>query len=170
MKFHTIGLKGKFRELIGDPSVGFTAMVFGQPKSGKSTLMLELAHHLATNHGKVLYAAIEEGYGYTLREKIQRVGAVHRNLVFSEQLPEKLKGYDFVFVDSVSRAGMELEDLIKLKYQNPNTSFIFIFHATKDGKFRGENNLAHEVDVIIEVEPGLAKASGRFNAGGELKF
>ena len=37
MDFETIGLKGKFRKLIGDPSVGFTAMVFGQPKSGKST-------------------------------------------------------------------------------------------------------------------------------------
>jgi KaiC/GvpD/RAD55 family RecA-like ATPase len=40
MDFETIGLKGKFRELIGDPSVGFTAMVFGQPKSGKSTFMI----------------------------------------------------------------------------------------------------------------------------------
>ena len=27
MDFETIGLKGKYRELIGDPSVGFSAMV-----------------------------------------------------------------------------------------------------------------------------------------------
>ena len=47
---------------------------------------------------------------------------------------------------------------------------IFIFHATKDGKFKGGNELAHEVDVIIEVKPGLAQASGRFNSGGELKL
>jgi hypothetical protein len=38
MDFQTIGLKGKYRELIGDPSVGFTAMVYGLPKSGKSTM------------------------------------------------------------------------------------------------------------------------------------
>ena len=63
---------------------------------------------------------------------------------------------------------MELEDMIKLKNSFPRTGFIFDFHSTKDGKFRGGNDLAHEVDIIIEVEQGLAKASGRFNAGGEM--
>ena len=170
MDFDTIGLKGKFRELIGDPSVGFTAMVFGQPKSGKSTLMLEFAHHLAVHHGDVLYVAIEEGYGYTLKEKIARIGAVHARLNFSEALPKDVSTYDYVFIDSVSRAGMELEDLVKLKNRYPRTSFVFIFHATKDGKFKGGNELAHEVDVIIEVENKMATASGRFNAGGQLKM
>lgn len=170
LNFQTIGLTGKFRNLIGDPSVGFMAMVFGQPKSGKSTLMLEFAHHLAKHHGNVLYAAIEEGYGYTLKEKIQRVGAAHPRLSVAEQLPKSLKEFDIVFIDSVSRAGMELQDLIQLRKKNPKTSFIFIFHATKEGKFRGGNEYAHEVDVIINVEPGVARASGRFNGGGELKF
>lgn len=170
MDFDTIGLKGKFRELIGDPSVGFTAMVFGQPKSGKSTLMLEFSHHLAVHHGEVLYVAFEEGYGYTLKEKITRIGAVHARLNFSEALPKDVSTYDFIFIDSVSRAGMELDDLVKLKNLYPRTSFVFIFHATKDGKFKGGNELAHEVDVIIEVKPGLAQASGRFNSGGELKL
>jgi hypothetical protein len=170
MDFDTIGLKGKFRELMGDPSVGFTAMVFGQPKSGKSTLMLEFAHHLAVHHGEVLYVAFEEGYGYTLKEKITRIGAIHPRLNFSESMPKDVASYDFVFIDSVSRAGMELDDLVKLKNRYPHTSFVFIFHATKDGKFRGGNELAHEVDVIIEVENKMATASGRFNAGGQLKF
>lgn len=62
----------------------------------------------------------------------------------------------------MSRAGMELEDMIELKNKYPRTSFIFIFHATKDGKFKGGNELAHEVDVIIEVENGLAKGKGQF--------
>lgn len=165
MDFETIGLRGKFQELIGDPSVGFTAMVFGQPKSGKSTLMLDFAHHLAVNHGEVLYVAFEEGYGYTLKEKITRIGAIHPRLHFSEEMPGKLGAYDFVFIDSVSRAGMELEDMIELKNKYPRTSFIFIFHATKDGKFKGGNELAHEVDVIIEVENGMAKGKGRFGQG-----
>lgn len=169
MEFETIGLRGRFRELIGDPSVGFTAMVFGKPKSGKSTLMLRFAHHLAVHHGRVLYCAIEEGYGYTLKEKIERLGAAHERLVFSDRLPKQLAGYDFVFIDSVSKAGLELEDLVKLKKRHPRTSFIFVFHSTKDGRFRGGNEMAHEVDVIVEVESGLAKASGRFLAGGEMR-
>lgn len=165
MDFETIGLTGRFKELIGDPSIGFTAMVFGQPKSGKSTLMLEFAHHLAVHHGSVLYAAIEEGYGYTLKEKVSRIHAVHPRLSIAEELPKKLNQYDFVFIDSVSRAGMELEDIIKLKKRNPRTSFVYIFHSTKDGRFRGGNELAHEVDVIIEVQSGRAIGKGRFGNG-----
>ena len=47
-------------------------------------------------------------------------------------------------------------------------SFIFIYHTTKEGRFKGVNTHAHEVDVIIEVGKGEAKATGRFNAGGRL--
>ena len=58
MDFQTIGLQGRYKELIGDPSVGFTAMVYGLPKSGKSTMCLDFANYLAAHHGKVLYCAI----------------------------------------------------------------------------------------------------------------
>jgi len=171
MDFETIGLQGRFRELIGDPAVGFRAMVFGQPKGGKSTLMLEFAHYLASNHGNALYVAYEEGYGYTLKEKITRIGAIHPKLHFAEQLPKDLHKYGFVFIDSVSRAGMELADMIKLKNKYSRTSFIFVFHSTKDGKFKGGNELAHEVDTIIEVENGIAKGKGRFGQGEiEVRF
>jgi len=162
MDFETIGLNGKWKELIGDPSVGFSMMVFGQPKSGKSTLMLEFAQHLAENHGKTLYVAIEEGFGYTLKDKIQRVGATSSQLSFAADMPKKLYGLDFVFIDSTSRGGLEIEDLIKLQEQHPRVGFIYIFHTTKDGRFRGGNHYAHEVDIIVEVSPEEINASGRF--------
>lgn len=168
MEFETIGLQGKWKELIGDPSVGFSMMVFGQPKSGKSTLMLELAQYLAENHGKTLYVAIEEGFGYTLKDKIQRVGATSSQLSFAAEMPKKLDGLDFVFIDSISRGGMEIEDLIKLQEQHPRVGFIYIFHTTKDGRFRGGNHYAHEVDVIVEVSPEEINASGRFGPKNQL--
>jgi len=168
LEFETIGLQGRWKELIGDPSVGFSMMVFGQPKSGKSTLMLEFAQHLAENHGKTLYVAIEEGFGYTLKDKIQRVGANSNKLSFAADMPKKLDGLDFVFIDSISRGGMEIEDLIKLHEQNPRVGFIYIFHTTKDGRFRGGNHYAHEVDVIVEVAPEEVKASGRFSPSSTL--
>jgi len=164
MEFETIGLVGKWKELIGDPSVGFSMMVFGQPKSGKSTLMLEFAQHLAENHGKTLYVAIEEGFGYTLKDKIQRVGATSENLSFAAEIPKKLDRFDFVFIDSISRGGMEIDDLIKLQEQYPRVGFVYIFHTTKDGRFRGGNHYAHEVDVIVEVSPKEINSSGRFGA------
>ncbi|NVO09048.1 MAG: hypothetical protein HXX16_03710 [Bacteroidales bacterium] len=169
MEFETIGLKGRYRELIGDPSVGFSAMVFGLPKSGKSTLCIDFARHLAEHHGKVLFVAIEEGFGYTLKEKLERLGAIHPNLIIAEKIPDDLSQYQFVFIDSVSKASLTSQDLTKLRKDNPKTAFIFIFHTTKEGNFRGKQDFAHDVDVIIEVENGIAKANGRFGVGGKLE-
>ena len=81
----------------------------------------------------------------------------------AEQVPEDLSEFDFVFIDSVSKAGMEISDITALHKKFPRTAFIFIYHSTKEGKFRGGNEHAHEVDVIIEVVNGEASAVGRFN-------
>jgi deoxyadenosine/deoxycytidine kinase len=170
MDFQTIGLQGRYKELIGDPSVGFTAMVYGLPKSGKSTMCLDFANYLATHHGKVLYCAIEEGFGYTLKEKIERLKAHHSNLYITDRVPENLNDFHFVFIDSVSKAGMDVNDIDSLRKMHPEVSFIFIYHTTKEGKFKGVNEHAHEVDVIIQVEKGKASSTGRFNAGGSMEF
>jgi hypothetical protein len=169
MQFETIGLQGKYRELIGDPCVGFSAMVYGLPKSGKSTMCIDFAKYLAQHHGKVLYCAIEEKFGYTLKEKVERLHATDSNLFVSETVPENLSDYDFVFIDSVSRAGFDMDYLRQLRQDNPKTSFIFIYHTTKEGNFRGKNENAHEVDVIIEVADGKAKGNGRFGIGGMVE-
>ncbi|HEY4784758.1 MAG TPA: hypothetical protein VIH57_01860 [Bacteroidales bacterium] len=168
MQFETIGLQGKYRELIGDPCIGFTAMVYGLPKSGKSTLCIDFARYLAEHHGKVLYVAIEEKFGYTLKEKFERLKAIHPNLVIAEKLPEDLSPFQFVFIDSVSKAGLTTDDLTSLHKENPKTAFIFIFHTTKEGNFSGKQDFAHDVDVIIEVENGAAEANGRFGVGGRI--
>lgn len=170
MEFETIGLQGKYRQLIGDPSVGFTAMVYGLPKSGKSTLCLDFAKYLAAHHGKVLFCAIEEGFGYTLKEKIERLKADHPNLFLTDRVPDNLGDYQFVFIDSVSKAGMDISEIDRLHKSFPEVSFIFIYHTTKEGKFKGVNSHAHEVDVIIQVEKGVATATGRFSAGGRLEM
>jgi len=168
MNFETIGLQGKYRELIGDPCVGFSAMVYGLPKSGKSTLCLDFAKYLAEHHGKVLYCALEEKFGYTLKEKVERLKAVHPKLYVAEEIPENLSDYNFVFIDSVSRAKLTIDDLNRLRKDNPGVAFIFIFHTTKNGQFRGQNQFAHDVDVIIEVKDGEAKANGRFLPNGQI--
>jgi len=169
MDFETIGLEGKYKELIGDPSVGFSCMVYGKPKSGKSTMCIDFAKHLAQHHGNVLYAAIEEGYGYTMKEKLERLKALHKNLYISEIIPTKLKQFDFVFIDSVSKGKVDNDKLNELIKANPKTAFVFIFHATKEGDFRGGQENAHDVDCIIEVKDGVANGKGRFGIGGEIE-
>jgi hypothetical protein len=169
MQFKTLGFIGKWLQLIGDPSSNFTAMVFGKPKMGKSYLCVDFAGYLARNHGKVLYVANEEGLDYTLQEKLNDKNVKHPNLYVTATLPARLDDYDFIFLDSVNRLGLTPEDLRALKAQYPTKSFIYIFQATKQGNFRGENSFQHDVDVVIEVpEKGKAVQMGRFNQGGQL--
>jgi hypothetical protein len=171
VQFNTLGFTGKWLELIGDPSGNFTAMVFGKPKMGKSFLCIDFAGYLARNHGKVLYVANEEGLNLTLQEKLNDKNVKHPNLSVTGRLPSNLNSYDFIFLDSVNRLGLTVEDLRFLKSQYPSKSFIYIFQSTKQGNFRGENGFQHDVDVVIEVpEVGKAVQMGRFNQGGEMNI
>ncbi len=169
LQFNTIGFKDKWLSFIGDPAPGFTAMVFGMPKMGKSYLCVDFAGYLARNHGRVLYVAKEEKLDKTLQDKLNDKNVAHDNLDIADALPKDLNGYDFIFLDSVNKLGLSPQDLEKLKAENKGRSFIYIFQATKNGKFKGNNEFQHDVDVVIEVpEQGKAVQFGRFNQGGEM--
>lgn len=171
LNFNKLGFKGKWLKLIGDPSSGFTAMIFGKPKMGKSYLAVDFAGYLARNHGTVLYVAREEGIDDTLQQKLKNKNVAHPDLYVSDYLPTDLSKYDFVFLDSVNKLGLSPEDLEELKHNYPETSFVYIFQTTKMGNFRGGNEFQHDVDVVIEVpEKGVATQFGRFNQGGEINI
>ena len=171
LHFNSIGFTGKWLDLIGDPSPGFTAMVFGKPKMGKSYLCVDFAGYLARNHGTVLYVANEEKLDATLQMKLNDKDVKHENLFVSDYLPEDLSKYQFIILDSVNKLGLNPKDLDNLKRKNPGKSFIFIFQTTKDGNFKGANSYQHDVDVVIEIpEKGKATQFGRFNAGGEMNI
>lgn len=169
IQFNTIGLKGKWFDLIGDPSPNFSTMVFGKPKMGKSYLCIDFGGYLARHHGKVLYVAKEEGLDFTLQKKLNDKDVKHPNLFVASVLPNDLSPYNFIFLDSVNKLGLNPEQLTELKKQYPTKSFVFIFQTTKDGNFRGANSFQHDVDVVIEVpEKGKAVGFGRFSQGGEI--
>jgi len=171
LEFSSIGLKDKWLEFIGDPAPGFTAMVYGRPKMGKSYLCVDFAGYLARNHGKVLYVAKEEKLDATLQKKLKDKDVANENLFVADNLPKSLSGYQFVFLDSVNKLGLSPQELTKLKTDNPGVSFIYVFQSTKEGKFRGTNEFQHDVDVVIEVpEKGIAIQNGRFNQGGEMRI
>lgn len=169
LKFDTLGFTGKWLRLIGDPCAGFTAMVFGKPKMGKSYLCVEWAGYLARHHGNTLYVAREEQLNGTLQKKLDEKNVKHRSLDVSDHLPADLSPYEFVFLDSVNKLGLSPQDLDRLKAENPGKSFIDVHQTTKTGKFRGTNEYQHDVDIVIEVpERGKAVQFGRFNQGGEI--
>lgn len=171
LQFNTLGFKDKWLKFIGDPSSGFTAMVYGMPKFGKSYLCLDFAGYLARNHGRVLYVAKEEKLDKTLQDKLRDKNVAHTNLVVADAIPSDLSGYDFIFLDSVNKLRLTPQDLEKLKADNKGKSFIYIFQATKGGQFKGNNEFQHDVDIVIEVpEIGRAVQYGRFNQGGEMEI
>ncbi len=171
LDFQKLGFSGKWFNLIGDPSSGFTAMIFGKPKMGKSYLAVDFAGYLARNHGTVLYVAREEGIDDTLQKKLKDKNVAHPDLYVSDYLPSDLSNYDFVFLDSVNKLGLSPEDLEGIKHKYPDTSFIYIFQTTKQGNFRGGNEFQHDVDVVIEVpEKGKAVQFGRFHQGGAINI
>lgn len=171
VQFKTLGFVGKYRKLIGDPSKGFSVMVYGKPKMGKSFLCVDFAGYLARNHGNVLYVAKEEGLDMTLQDKLKAKDVAHPSLFVAEEIPSDLTPYDFIFFDSVNKLGLSTGDLETLRHNYPTKSFIYIFQTTKEGNFRGANEFQHDVDVVIQVpEKGLAVQNGRFNQGGEMRI
>ena len=171
MQFDSIGFKGKWLDFIGDPAQGFTAMVFGKPKMGKSYLCIDFAGYLSRNHGKVLYVAKEEKLDATLQKKLNDTNVKNPNLFVSDYLPGNLSEFDYVFLDSVNKMELQPNDLEALKTNFPNVSFIYVFQTTKEGNFRGSNHFQHDVDVVIEIpEKGRATQNGRFNQGGEMQI
>jgi hypothetical protein len=160
---------GKWERFVGKPQVGFHAMVFGVPKSGKSILCTQLAKYLADNFGSVLYVAAEEGFSLTLQNKLREFGSECENLHYAnfrefEHIRTALynNDFNFVFLDSVNFMKITPEQLRALKQENQGVSFITIQQATKDGKFRGSQEYAHDADVIINVANGEAHQQGRF--------
>lgn len=169
LEFATIGLKDKWKDFMGDPSPGFTAMVFGMPKMGKSYLCVDFASYLAKNHGKVLYVSKEEFMSPTLALKIKDKDAATENLDIAGSIPADLSAYQFVFLDSVTSLKLTPDDLKKLEEKFPNISFVYVFQVTKAGSARGTNEYMHNVDVVIEIpEKGKAVQFGRFNQGGKM--
>lgn len=170
-QFDTIGLTGKWLDFIGDPSPGFTVMVFGKPKMGKSYLCIDFAGYLAQHHGKVLYIAKEEKLHDTLKRKLVEMNVPHENLDVAAGLPSDLSPYQFIFLDSVNKLGLKPNQLEDIESEYPDKSFIYIFQTVKTGAFRGDNSFQHHVDVVVEVpKKGKAVQFGRFNQGGTLNI
>ena len=166
---------GKWGEFVGQPSVNFHAMVYGRPKQGKSILSVQWAKYLSEHFGKVLYVASEEGFSVTLQKKVMEFAMDNKNLDFAnfrdfEQIKNAVnKGkYKFVFIDSVNFIKITPEDVEDIKAENPQTAFITIQQATKNGNFRGSQEFAHNCDIVIRVEAGMASQQGRFQEPTEM--
>jgi len=170
--FNMLGFTGKWKQLFGNPAEPFKVMIYGNPGEGKSSLALTFANYLAKDHNKrVLMVSQEEGFGYTLKEKIQRLGVSHPNLFITDVMPSSLANYDVIVLDSVNTIGLEPDDLRKLYTKYPAKSWICIHQNTKEGKYRGSQEYEHDVDVSILCENMIATPKkSRFGGKESVKI
>lgn len=192
-------LDNRFEEFLGNKlSYPFKMLIWGLPGSGKSTLCMQLADQISTNH-KILYIAGEELLNSdTLKDKQNRSIQPQnkKNCIFINRLPNcetEWKGllyekslqntpqvkFKIVFYDSVTKLEITpfyvgaIANDCKMPFFNANFSHVFITHAHKDGQmYRGDGSWAHEVDIIIKCERGIAiTEKNRFGeTGKELKI
>ena len=170
MEIPSIGLKGKWNVLMGDPSPGFSLLISGIPGNGKSTTAIQLTEYLNRNHGRAIFLASEQrGQNKPLQMLLERFKATFdiwtKPSNDLDVISQKIKGYDFVTIDSVNNLKLQPEEIEQLRERNPKASFISVMQSTKDGRIRGSQEFLHNCDIHVKMEDFIAKQTkSRFAA------
>jgi len=160
------------RVLGGGIVSGSLILVGGDPGIGKSTLMLQVSHHLARNAGQVLYVSGEESFNQT-RLRARRLGAFDEGLfILTETSVDTIRKhiasgeYEFVVIDSIQSVyssqlpgapgsvGQVREcanEFLRLAKGHSIPIFL-VGHVTKQGAIAGPRLLEHVVDTVLYFE------------------
>ena len=167
------------RVLGGGVVPGSVVLLAGEPGVGKSTLLLQLAHAVASPERRVLYVSGEES-PQQIKLRSQRLDVVGKDILL---LPETDLDVIFRRLEE-SRPALVIIDSIQTLYSNAEASGpgsvaqvreaglqllrwakagetpVFISgHMTKDGNLAGPRVLEHMVDVVLYLE---SQESGGF--------
>ncbi len=163
----------EFDRVLGGGIVsGSVVLVGGEPGIGKSTLLLQVCHRIASTEGKVLYVSSEESVMQT-RLRADRLGVSSDNLlVVSETNLDRIRQYveeekpALVIVDSIqmiyrpdlpSAPGSvgqvrECAADLAMHAKRHGISLFIVGHVTKDGAIAGPKTLEHLVDAVLYFE------------------
>lgn len=157
------------RVLGGGIVKGSLTLISGDPGIGKSTLLLQTAHNISNNYGRVLYVSGEESEeqikirGDRLNVNAKELYVVSEtNLDAIEVYIEDLKPA-FVIIDSIQtiyKEGVtsapgsvsqvrECSNHIMRIGKGKNISFFIVAHVTKQGELAGPRVLEHMVDTVL---------------------
>ncbi|MFA8438949.1 DNA repair protein RadA [Pueribacillus sp. YX66] len=183
------------RVLGGGIVPGSLVLVGGDPGIGKSTLLLQTSHQLASNGQKVLYVSGEESMKQT-KMRAERIGIrdpllfvlAETNLEFIEEAIDKLEP-TFIVIDSIqtmfyptvtSAPGSvsQVRECTGQLMRIAKTKGIAVFivgHVTKEGAIAGPRLLEHMVDAVLYFEGErhhayrlLRAVKNRFGSTNEL--
>ncbi len=166
------GIEEMDRVLGGGLVGGSAVLVGGDPGIGKTTLLLQVFHKLASSGLRVLYVTGEES-ARQIKLRAARIGATSVNLLVCVEtsleniLKEVRKlGPHVVVVDSIqtvytdhlsSAPGSvgqvrESSGKLILLAKKLNIPFFLVGHVTKDGSIAGPKVLEHMVDTVLYFE------------------
>jgi DNA repair protein RadA/Sms len=177
------------RVLGGGIVPGSLMLLGGDPGIGKSTLMLQIAHSLASRYGTVLYVSGEESFDQT-RLRAERLKAIHENVhLLTESSIDTIRthikknDYACIVVDSIQSVySSELSsvpgsvgqvrecanEFLRLS-KGMNVPIFLVGHVTKDGTIAGPRVLEHLVDTVLYFE-GEGKQALRILRGVKNRF
>ena len=189
------GIQEFDRVLGGGLVPGSVILIGGDPGIGKSTLMLQVLHRLASQNHKVLYISGEESI-QQIKLRNNRLGTGSEGLwVVSETGLEAIRAMademapDVIVVDSVQTifspdltsapgsVSQVREATMHLMFLAKRTGIpIFLVgHVTKDGAIAGPRLLEHMVDTVLYFEGGqnnvfrvLRAVKNRFGSTNEI--
>jgi len=166
------GLEEMDRVLGGGIVAGSAILVGGDPGIGKSTLLLQVLHRLASGGRKVLYVTGEESASQ-IKLRADRIGASSKNIfVLVEVALESILKYTkevgpaAVVIDSIqtvycsllsSAPGSvgqvrEASERLIIFAKKTGIPVFLVGHVTKDGSIAGPKVLEHMVDTVLYFE------------------
>ena len=164
-----------WRRLLGSavPARGWSALVFGQPGTGKSTCLLAL-----------LAVAVLAGLRVLLLDTEMRAGAALTAILRSSRVPPELHDRirvaavgavshiddllvaerpDLAVVDSLMPIAAEPGDLARWREQAG--AVVGVLHVTKSGDARGDSRFLHDCDAVVRfLREGASTDKSRFGA------
>lgn len=187
---------GELDRVLGGGVVdGSFVLIGGDPGIGKSTLMLQMAHKLASSGMRVLYVSGEES-APQLKMRAHRLGIDSDGImvypeVVLERIRDEIEGMnsDIVIIDSIQSifsSSIEAPPggvsqirhcagiLMEIAKGKGVTVFI-VGHVTKDGWIAGPKMLEHMVDTVLTFEGDdtgayriVRTVKNRFGTSGEI--
>ena len=147
-------------------------LVAGQPGIGKSTLLLQVASHVATSN-PVLYVSGEES-AHQVKLRAERLGAtVTERLDFvsstsADDIGATIRagGHKLVVIDSIQTLSLNdissapgtvsqitnSSNVVIRAAKSSGAAVILVGHVTKEGSIAGPKVLEHLVDVVLQFE------------------
>ena len=164
---------GEFARVLGGGIVrGSLTLIGGDPGIGKSTLLCQLADHVARTAGEVLYVSGEESVAQVgLRSR--RMGLTAEDLLFLSETDADLiaetirrSSPSLAIVDSIQSVMARDIDALPgsvsqlrecaLRFlqvaKSTGTPIFLVGHVTKEGALAGPKVLEHMVDTVLYLE------------------